>query len=57
MEEKTRELYLNQLEKVKTESIIKVILNVGEGKNKSDPVRRVAQYWTLDGQFIGEIKA
>jgi hypothetical protein len=27
----------------------------GEGKNESDPLRIITQYWTLDGQLICEI--
>lgn len=31
------------------------ILRRGEGKDQSDPVRIVTQYWTLDGRMITEV--
>ena len=31
------------------------ILRRGEGKDQSDPVRIVTQYWTFDGRMITEV--
>lgn len=27
----------------------------GSGKSLDDPVRRITQYWTLDGQLLAEV--
>ena len=55
-EVKRMNVQLNGIEELQEEKVIKIILNIGSGKDLNDRVRRVAQYWTLDGRFIGEVK-
>ena len=31
------------------------LLRRGEGEDKSDPIRRITQYWTMDGFLLAEV--
>ena len=31
------------------------LLTRGEGRDKNDPIRRITQYWTMDGYLLAEI--
>jgi hypothetical protein len=47
--EPPREVY-----EISVEPVIRLIVRRGTGKTDDDPTHLVTQYWTRDGDFIGE---
>ena len=45
----------NPISEIKTEEVVAVKVTVGDGTEKS-PYMLVKQYWTKNGEFIGQFK-
>jgi hypothetical protein len=45
---------VSNVDSVKAITVIEVVAIRGAGKDSSDPVRAVREYWSLDGELLAE---